>query len=205
MYAEVARDGRHVLINEVDRARAKLEAAITNGRSHASCLQLWSEFVRVRDGRCLNCDSMMAIQAHHVFRKVVHPSGSLESGNGITLCLRCHKEIHSTFNRRPIPGTPLNAQGGDDQDEMSFLFGLLMDDANARRMDHNRYYYISDEMLQMFVKYQGYAEYFESMQRGNISRLRAAHEIWRGMPDEWYRNIASDFGEILLHSWLDKA
>ena len=87
---------------------------------------------------------------------------------------------------------------------MSFLFGLLMDDGHARGLDPDRYYYISDEMLQVFVQYQGYVDYFESMRRRNISRIKLAHELWRGMPDEWYRDIASDFGEILLRSWLEE-
>lgn len=189
------------MTEEMDRAKSKLGVANTDNRSIAWRLSLWSEFIKTRDAhRCVNCESIISIQAHHIFRKIVYPQGSLELGNGITLCRECHGKLHAAFNRRPDPSLPLNSQGGDDQDEISFLYGLLMDDAEERQIDQNRYYHISDEMLLMFVAYQGYQDYFDLMLEGKMSRIRCAHEIWRGAPEQWYTNLADDLLQLLLVS-----
>lgn len=36
-----------------------------------------------------------------------------QTGNGITLCKKCHTEAHTGFNRRPDLSLPMNAQGGE--------------------------------------------------------------------------------------------
>lgn len=177
-------------------AKDKLKYALSKGRSEPWCLSLWSKFIRSRDAyRCVNCKSEKQVQAHHIFRKTIYAAGRFELGNGITLCRTCHGKIHSTFNGKPLPGEPLNARGGDDQDEMAFLYGLLVDDANERRLDHDEYYFISDDMLAFFNNWQKHDALLKST---NISRLRKAHELWRNMPLPWYENLANELCNLLL-------
>lgn len=171
--------------------KLKLNNAIENKRSAKRCLTLWSHFIRTRDAhRCVNCESTHRIQAHHIFRKVVYPYGWFELGNGITLCRDCHRMPHAISNKRPNLAEPINAKGGDDQDEISYLYGTLLDDAEKRGLNHDEFYYIHNKMLQFFVAVQGYEDLYWSVQAGRISRLRMAHEIWRAMPQVWYADLA---------------
>ncbi|WP_366521067.1 HNH endonuclease [Pseudomonas citronellolis] len=150
----------------------------------------------MRDGgRCLNCGSDRQAEAHHIFRKSIYSAGRFELGNGVALCRRCHWYLHGEFNGKPAPNEPLNAQGGDDQNEMAFLYGLLADDAQKRCLDQDEFYFVSDEMLAFFNRWQGYDSFVEL---SCLSRVRKAHEIWRNMPQEWYRNLAEDLGRALL-------
>ncbi len=186
--------------NELRAIRAKLLAAITAQRSERWCLTLWSRFIRKRDGgSCLNCGNTKQTEAHHIFRKVIYPAGRFELGNGISLCRKCHWYLHATFNGRPAPDEPLNARGGDDQDEMAFLYGLLADDANKRDLNHNEFYGISDEMLRFFNRWQGLDEFAELSCK---SQLEKAHETWRSLPLPAYMQLADEMGRILLMSSL---
>ncbi|MWV13733.1 HNH endonuclease [Pseudomonas sp. R-28-1W-6] len=181
---------------ELQDAKARLAAAIGSGRSERWCLALWSRFIRLRDGGCcLSCGSGEQVQAHHVFRKTIYPAGRFELGNGVALCRKCHWLLHAEFNGKPMADEPLNARGGDNQDEMAFLYGLLADKADERGLDHDEFYFISDEMLHFFNRWQGYDEFVE---RSCRSQLKKAHEIWRNMPQQWYRQLADEMGRILL-------
>ncbi|MNP64998.1 HNH endonuclease [compost metagenome] len=83
----------------------------------------------------MHCESSQGIQAHHIFRRTTLPEGKYELGNGITLCRECHKSLHAQFNGRPVDGEPLNERGGDDQDEMAYLYGRLDVDSDDRGLD----------------------------------------------------------------------
>lgn len=181
---------------ELELARTRLLNALRANRTERWCMTLWSRFIRSRDGGvCLVCGESKAVEAHHVFRKTIYPAGKFELGNGVSLCRSCHWKLHAQFNGKPKAGEPLNAQGGDDQDEMAFLYGLLADNADERGLDHDQFYFISDEMLSFFNQWQGYDEFVRVSCR---SRIRKAHEIWRNMPKEWYRHRADEFTRILL-------
>ncbi|AOR68304.1 endonuclease [Burkholderia stabilis] len=177
-------------LDELRRFRRKLEMAVDARRSTAWCLRLWSRFVKARDlSRCVCCSSTRGIQAHHIVRRTLYPWGSFASGNGITLCRECHNRVHAESNGRADLTQPLGA--GDDQDEWAFLFGLLMDDATQRGLDHDEFYFLDDHMLKFFVNVQGYDELYAMVMRGDISRVRYAHEIWRNMPKVWYTDFVS--------------
>lgn len=60
----------------------------------ASWLMGWSKAVRERDGKCCECGSIKALNAHHIKRKSTHPELALNLDNGITLCSNCHNEHH---------------------------------------------------------------------------------------------------------------
>ncbi|WP_420030749.1 HNH endonuclease [Pseudomonas oryzihabitans] len=153
----------------------------------------------MRDGyRCVHCESSSGIQAHHIFRRTTFPEGKYELGNGVALCRECHRSLHAQFNGRSIKGEPLNERGGDDQDEMAYLYGLLKVDANERGLDKERFYYISDRMLEYFVAMQGYGQLLKAVQAGEISRIHFAHAIWWSMPDYFYRDVYSRLLSSLL-------
>lgn len=177
-------------LESLDTKKAKLDRAIKKGTSLKWCLYLWGIYIKTRDEyRCVNCNSKNNIQAHHIMRKVVCPIGSLELGNGITFCIECHKKVHAEFNGRPHPTKPLNARGGDDQDEMAYLYGILYQDAELRGIPQDKYYYISDDLIEFINKYQGYDILVENINNSGISRLRLVHEIWRIMPLDWYTKL----------------
>lgn len=186
--------------DELRGAKARLAMAVGSGRSERWCLTLWSRFIRLRDGGCcLNCGSGEQVQAHHIFRKTIYPDGRFELGNGIALCRQCHWLLHAEFNGKPAVDEPLNAQGGDGQDEMAFLYGLLADKADERGLDHDEFYFISAEMLRFFNLWQGYDELVQvSLQ----SQLKKSHEVWRSMPQEWYTQLADEMGQALLMAGL---
>lgn len=184
--------------------RSSLAAAIERKRSAKWLLRLWSQFIKTRDAfRCLCCASTARIQAHHIIRKTLYPWGALDHGNGITLCPECHRRVHAEFNGKPDMSLPLGAEQGDDQDEWSFLFGLLFEDAAQRGLPESEFYHLSDHIMEFSVAYQGYGDLHEAVKRGAISRLRFAHEIWRVMPEEFYTNIVSDLIRLNLGGLSD--
>ncbi|MCE8027699.1 HNH endonuclease [Halomonas daqingensis] len=188
-------------ISELYKLRGSLNRAIERDRSKKWQLSLWSKFVRFRDGGCcVNCGSAQRVQAHHIIRKVLYPHGALETGNGISLCWPCHKQIHAEFNRRPNLSLPLGAEQGDDQDEWSYLFGLLKDDAQKRGLTQDEFYHLNDQMLAFFVSVQGYEQLLELVVEGTMSRIRFAHEVWRIMPEPFYSNFISEFVRLNISS-----
>jgi hypothetical protein len=192
-------------LDHLRNLKTKLDEAIKNGRSLKHNLTLWSRLIRARDAdRCLLCDTISGISAHHIFRRVVLPIASLDTGNGITLCRECHRKVHKVFNRRPIPNDALNARGGDDLDDIAFLYGALIEDANAREIPHDEFYYLPDDVLDCFVAYQGFEELRDLVRENSSSRLRVAHEIWRWAPEAWYTKVAEDIGTELLLSVVAK-
>lgn len=182
-----------VALAEIRKHREALARAIERGASGRWTLRLWSKFIRCRDaGRCVNCGSVDRVQAHHVIRKVLYPWGAFETGNGISLCCGCHRQIHAQFNGRPDFALPIGAEEGDDQDEWAYLFGLLHDDARARGLPEDEFYYVGDHMLKFFVRCQGYEKLLDMVAEGAITRIRCAHEIWRFMPEVFYTTFASE-------------
>ncbi|EIU7171666.1 HNH endonuclease [Pseudomonas aeruginosa] len=182
-------------ISRLEAARAALARAVDAERSERWCLTLWGRFIRMRDGyRCVHCESSQGIQAHHIFRRTTLPEGKYELGNGITLCRECHKSLHAQFNGRPVDGESLNERGGDDQDEMAYLYGRLDVDADDRGLDKERFYFISDRMLEYFVAMQGYEPFLEATQAGATSRIHFAHSIWWSMPEQFYQAV---YGQIV--------
>ncbi|EKE76029.1 HNH nuclease [Oceanibaculum indicum P24] len=180
-------------VGGIKERKQALERAILRRRSRKWLLQLWSRFIKTRDAfRCLSCDSPDGIQAHHIIRKTLYPQAALELGNGITLCSECHNRVHEKFNGRPDLSLPLGAEQGDDQDEWSYLFGLLLDDAKKRGIPEDDFYHLSDEVLGFSVSFQGYHELFDLVNEGKISRIQFAHEIWRSMPETFYEYFISE-------------
>lgn len=184
-------------VASIRRRKASLILAVERKRSTKWILQLWSRFIREHDSyRCVCCKSSEGIEAHHIVRKTLYPWGATASGNGITLCGKCHKRVHEESNGRADLALPLSE--GDDQDEWAFLFGLLNDDAEARGLDKDEFYFLDDHMLRFFVRVQGYEHLYERAMRGECSRIRFAHAIWQRMPEAWYKNVVSEIIKLNL-------
>lgn len=142
---------------------AKLRDTLAAGRSRVSCLRRWSEFIRERDGhRCVDCHSREKLSAHHICRKSFLTAAQFDTGNGITLCRNCHKEMHSRFNGRPNLSLPVDAQGGEKLALMERLFSILVDDAIDRGLMREEFYFLSDEVLgflKWMQEYDGSTEF----------------------------------------------
>jgi len=181
----------HSDLSSIRQRKLALSAAVQKQRSAKWILRQWGRFIKERDSyRCVCCESEDGIQAHHVVRKTLFPWGAVETGNGITLCRECHKRVHEKSNGRGDLSVPLGE--ADDQDEWTFLFGPLYDDAKLRGLDQDEFYFLEDYMLNFFVRVQGYEDLHGMVMRGEISRIRFAHEIWRGMPEVWYENFVAE-------------
>lgn len=101
-----------------------------------------------------------------------------ETGNGITLCSRCHREAHAGFNGRPDLNQPMDAEGGEKIELMMDLYGTLMSDAAERGILRDDYYFLSDNVLGRFKMFQGYDPYTPFPG----TRLEQAYSIWRQTP-----------------------
>jgi hypothetical protein len=113
------------------------------------------------------------------------PQAQFQTGNGITLCSGCHADIHSIWNGRPLPCEPLNCRGGDDIDTVADLFYALEQDGIERGISEERFYYLSDEVLDGFQAWQG----FDTIGRLQRSRISEAHEVWQQAHAGFYRRV----------------
>lgn len=140
---------------DVHIAYERLQRAVTLDRSLLYCLRLWGTFVRVRDGeRCIDCHKTSGLFAHHICRKSLMPKSQLDTGNGITLCHRCHREPHAAFNRKPDLQQPMDAEGGENIDLMERLYRILWDDAVERGCHLEEHYHLSPYILGVFRRFQ---------------------------------------------------
>lgn len=177
--------------DKLDEALRRLDNAVLNGRSTNYCHRLWSQFIRLRDlHRCVACDSPDRISAHHILRKSFLIHARFEIGNGITLCQSCHSATHRTFNGRPDLGLPMDAQGGENIEEMVTLLGYLASDAQERGILCDKYYFLSDQYLVTCKNFQG----FESDMVFPGTRLEQAYWIWRQAPRQVLKAILSANG-----------
>jgi hypothetical protein len=169
----VARAG--TTISSIEHALARLNHAIATVLPVDRCLRRWSEFIRERDGhRCVDCHSRRKLAAHHICRKTFLPDANLQTGNGVTLCRECHRDIHRGFNGRPDFSLPMDAQGGEKIAYMERMYCILSNDAAERGMLRDEFYFLSDDVLARFKRLQqfGPATQFPG------SRVQQAYLIW---------------------------
>ena len=162
-----------------DEALDKLVRAVEGGRSNAYCLRLWSAFIRARDGyRCVLCHSTRRLSAHHIARKCFLQFAKFAPGNGITLCRKCHAEPHAIFNGKPDMRQPMDARGGENIDLMMDLYRALAEDASERNQCRNDYYFLNEQVLTTFKRFQDLPE------SANFSGIpvEQAYWIWRQTP-----------------------
>lgn len=143
-------------LSSIQAAVERLEDAVARGLPQNRCLRRWSEFIRERDDhRCVECHATQHLSAHHICRKTFLPEAQYLTGNGITLCRDCHREVHAGFNGRPDLTLPMDQQGGEKLPFMERLYCILWKDAVARDMPHERFYHLSERVLSIFKRFQG--------------------------------------------------
>lgn len=54
----------------------------------------WRQKVIERDGCCTSCGSKENLEAHHIKEFSKYPDSRLVLSNGITLCNKCHRNLH---------------------------------------------------------------------------------------------------------------
>lgn len=168
-----------------------LQNAIKTHRSEKYCLRLWSVFIRTRDRRsCVLCNSKNRLSAHHIVRKSFWAHLRFQPGNGITLCHECHKEPHEKYNGRPNLQLPMDAEGGENIDLMTGMFGALMEDARRRRIPFEPFYTLSQSSILAFKRIQGISErmYFPG------SPIEQAYLIWNQTPRGMFEAILASLG-----------
>lgn len=147
----------HHELETISAKLEKLKAALTNGLPRKHCLRRWGEFIRERDGhRCVDCHAREHLAAHHISRKCFLAEAQFQTGNGITLCEACHREMHRGFNARPNLSLPIDAQNGEKLELMERLYSILADDALERGLIREEFYFLSDRILALFKRMQGY-------------------------------------------------
>ena len=56
----------------------------------------WAKDIKTRDNwQCRECGDNKKLHAHHLYPRAVFPEIRYNINNGITLCSKCHKKIHS--------------------------------------------------------------------------------------------------------------
>jgi hypothetical protein len=167
------------LIHQIHDARARLVRALQRGKSNLACLRLWSTFVRLRDGNsCVHCECKQNLAAHHIFRKSFLTKAQFEPGNGITLCRKCHKELHCGFNGRPNMTLPMDAQGGEKAEDISIMLEMLIIKSRQHPSLTEEWYYLSDSTLATIGLLQG----LDVTTRLDVSRVEHAYIVWNQAP-----------------------
>jgi hypothetical protein len=178
-------------ISAAEEALARLGKALGDGLPEDRCLRRWSEFIRERDDhRCVDCHSRRKLSAHHICRKSYLKAAKFHTGNGITLCRDCHREVHCGFNGRPDLSLPMDAQGGEKIAYMERLYYVLATDAEERGLLRDDFYFISDEVLSRFKTLQE----FESSTPFPGSRVQQAYLIWAQCTLSMRKSIAGANG-----------
>jgi len=70
-----------------------------SGKEYKLALMAWSRIVKKRDEyKCLDCNSIENLHAHHVLPKSEYPEFTFIPANDITECNDCHWNIHGGQN-----------------------------------------------------------------------------------------------------------
>jgi len=120
-----------------------------------------------------------------VCRKSFLPEAKFQTGNGITLCRDCHREVHGGFNGRRDLQQPMDAQGGEKIDMMERLYGALCEDARERGIMRDDLYFVGDTVLARFKMFQG----FDPWTPFPGCRIEQAHLIWRQCPQHTLKAV----------------
>ena len=78
----------------------------------------WSQAVRNRDGKCVDCGAGGKLHAHHVKPWKNHPELRFDVSNGATLCPPCHQKAHGwRFPGWAYTAKPHERQASEMKDE----------------------------------------------------------------------------------------
>lgn len=157
---------------------AAFVAGLNAGASDKGLLRRWSAVIRSRDDyRCVLCGDVERTAAHHICRKSFLAEARLLTGNGITLCGACHREVHAGFNGRPDLFEPMDAQGGEKIETLAYLYAELAEHQRRSTLPAT-YFFLSASVLAKFKMFQTY-EFYDSFEGPPVAQAAA---IWRGAP-----------------------
>lgn len=176
----------------------KLTTSIDRCADESTVLKNWSLFIKFRDGyKCLKCFAKKkhnnSVHAHHVFRKTTVPVTRFYTGNGITLCEECHRNIHKHFNRKPDISQVFNAEGGDDPDYITENFFYMIRDAKKRNIYHDNYYFVGEDLITISKTLQS----IEAETDKSIPRIGQLFWVWRQCPSRMYEAVMNANGGSL--------
>lgn len=167
------------MTSDIEVFRQRLILRLASGASELSCLRDWSLFIRARDGnRCLKCGGIKRLSAHHIFRKTFLREARFEPGNGLTLCSKCHSDIHKGYNGRPDFNLPMDAEGGEKIEIIVDMLWTLLNDARLRGQLSDEWYFLSDSTLAALRLFQGFGLSIAT----HGTRLEQAFWIWNQAP-----------------------
>lgn len=183
-------------MSSIEAALKRLNQALATGLNRSRCLRRWSEFIRERDDhRCVDCHSTRNLSAHHICRKVFLPEAEYQTGNGITLCRDCHREVHQGFNGRPDLQEPMDAQGGEKLRYVERLYCILDQDSVERETLRPEFYHLSEQVLAKFKLFQGFE--FDVTFPG--PPVRQAYLIWAQSSPNVRRALAEANGASMTN------
>jgi hypothetical protein len=126
----------------------------------------------------VDCHSRERLSAHHICRKSFLAEAQFQTGNGITLCSTCHREMHQGFNARPDLSVPVDAQGGEKLAAMERLYSILTDDAVERGLMREDFYFLLNGEARRAATELAEARGLSSNDRySSIARLKAL-DFW---------------------------
>jgi len=102
------------------------------------------------------------------------PEAAFQTGNGITLCGKCHRDVHLGFNGRADLSLPMDAQSGEKLQHMERLYCILAQDAEERGILRDDFYHLSDTVLGRFKLFQS----FDPHTPFPGPRIQQAYLIW---------------------------
>lgn len=106
------------------------------------------------------------------------PEARFLPGNGITLCVDCHKEAHEGFNGRPDLTLPMDQQGGEKIERLAELYAVLSNDSVRKGYRAQIFYYVTKGVMRKFKYFQG----FEVGHKFSGTRIQQLATIWRSPP-----------------------
>ena len=107
------------------------------------------------------------------------------TGNGMTLCRKCHRHAHEGYNGRPDVSLPMDAQGGEKIELLAELYGVLAEAAKAGLHQDARFYHLSEQVLSKFKLLQGFGAFDEF---AGLPVRRAA-SIWNAPQTDLMRTV----------------
>ena len=87
-------------------------------RNRTGPYRKWVSAVFSRDqGKCQKCGSLEGLHAHHIKSWEECPELRFEVSNGITLCFRCHWEVHAALKAKAV--NSVNTQAGNTEPSLN--------------------------------------------------------------------------------------
>jgi hypothetical protein len=89
-------DTKYIVLKQIQKKTITPKLSKKNrGFNHTA----WATLVKLRDGKCKECNSVYDLHAHHIKPYKSDPELRHDVNNGVTLCGYCHREWHKKNGR----------------------------------------------------------------------------------------------------------